>query len=89
MVHWWNDIQKKTEVHTQRPVLVPLCPPQIPRPASTSAVIVTCGKTPEPWHGRAVDPSDLYTHGTIKQRLHTNWKNVLLATEMNLSSQNM
>ena len=27
MVHWWNDIQNKTEVHAQRPVPVPTTNP--------------------------------------------------------------
>ena len=31
--HLWNDIQKKTELHTQKTVPLPPCPPQIPHPA--------------------------------------------------------
>jgi hypothetical protein len=27
---WWNDIEGKTEELREKPVLVPLCPPQIP-----------------------------------------------------------
>ena len=28
--HWWNDRQRKTKVLEEKPVPVPLCPPQIP-----------------------------------------------------------
>jgi hypothetical protein len=30
MEHWWSDFDGKNEVLKEKPVPVPLCPPQIP-----------------------------------------------------------
>jgi hypothetical protein len=30
MEHWWNDIDGKTKELGEKPIIVPLCPPQVP-----------------------------------------------------------
>jgi len=44
MEHWWNDTDGKTEVLVEKPVSVPLCPPQISRGIEP--------RPPKPWTNR-------------------------------------
>ena len=55
MEHWWNDTDKeKPEVRGEKPVPIPLRPPQISQELTwdraRSSAVRTGDQLPEPWH---------------------------------------